>query len=62
MKRFSTTNGKATILTKPLTTGSYQFIYRNAGKMSAKSIANILHRPVQTVYAAARKIGVSLSF
>jgi hypothetical protein len=60
MKKFSTVNGKATKLSKPLTAGSYAFIVRKAGKMSAKSIAAILHRPVQTVHAAARRLGITL--
>lgn len=51
----TTTNGK------PFTTGSLTFIRKNAGKIPAKSIANILHRPVQAVQAQARKLGVSLS-
>lgn len=59
MKRFSSTNGMATVLTKPLTFGSYNYIAANAGYMTAKSIANVLHRPVTQVYAAARKLGVS---
>lgn len=60
--RYSRTNGMATRLDKPLTDGSYEFIFRNAGLMSAKSIAAILHRPVNQVYSAARKLGVSLSY
>lgn len=60
MKRFSTVNGKATKLTKPLTAGSIGFIIENAGKLSAKNIANILHRPVKTVQSVASRFGVSL--
>jgi hypothetical protein len=59
-KRYSNVNGKATKLSKPLTGGSYAFIVRKAGTMSAKNIAAILHRPVQTVVAAARRLGVTL--
>lgn len=60
-KYFSRVNGKATKLSKPLTTGSYLFIVRNANRLSAKSIAAILHRPIQTVYAAAKKLGVTFN-
>lgn len=60
MKRFSNVNGKATKLNKELTIGSIDFIIRNAGKLSAKNIASILHRPVKTVQSAASRLGVSL--
>lgn len=61
MTRFSRTNGKATKLNKPFTGGTFAFIARKAGKMTAKNIANVLHRPVTQVYTAARKMGLSLS-
>ena len=60
MTRFSRTNGKSTNLKKPFTIGTYLFIERNAGKMTAKNIAAVLHRPVSQVHTAARKLGVSL--
>ena len=53
--------GDATTNGKPFTVGSLNFIKANAGKLPAKSIANILHRPVQAVQGQARKLGVSLS-
>lgn len=59
--RFSYVNGKATKLTKPFTGGTYAFIVRKAGKMSAASIAAVLHRPVTQIRSAARKLGVSLT-
>lgn len=59
-RRLSTVNGKATRLGKKLTQGSVEFIVRNAGKMSGRSIANILHRPLKTVQTVAARIGVSL--
>lgn len=59
--RFSRTNGKATRLSKPFTTGSVMFVINNAGKITAKNIAEILHRPVSQVRTVARKYGVSLS-
>ena len=58
--RLSTVNGKATRLGKKLTPGSVEFIVKNAGKMSGRSIANILHRPLKTVQTVAARIGVSL--
>lgn len=58
--RLSTVNGKATRLGKKLTQGSVDFIVRNAGKMSGRSIANILHRPLKTVQSVASRVGVSL--
>lgn len=59
-KRLSNVNGKATRLGKKLTQGSVDFIVRNAGKMSGRSIANILHRPLKTVQTVAARAGVSL--
>jgi hypothetical protein len=58
--RFSKVNGKATRLNKKLTVGTLDFIITNAGKMSAKSIAAIIHRPVKTVQSVASRFGVSL--
>jgi len=52
--------GKNTRNGKPLTQGSVNFIARNAGKMTTKSMASVLHRPVQTVKSVALKLGVSL--
>jgi hypothetical protein len=60
MKRFSNVNGKATNLNKPLTVGTVEFILNNAGTMSAKNIASIIHRPVKTVQSVASRLGVSL--
>ena len=60
MKRFSNVNGKATKLSKELTVGSLEFIINNAGKMTAKNIAAILHRPVKTVQSVASRFGISL--
>jgi hypothetical protein len=59
-KRFSNVNGKATKLSKPLTAGTLDFILEKAGKMSAKSIAAIIHRPVKTVQSVASRFGISL--
>ena len=58
--RFSNVNGKATRLNKKLTVGSVEFILNNAGKMSAKNIAAVIHRPVKTVQNVASRFGVSL--
>ena len=58
--RLSTVNGKATKTGKKLTQGSVNFIVKNAGKMSGRSIANILHRPLKTVQTVAARAGVSL--
>ena len=60
MKRFSTVNGKATKLNKPLTSGTVNFIVYNAGVLSAKSIAAIVHRPLKTVQGVASRLGISL--
>jgi hypothetical protein len=60
MERLSDVNGKATKLGKPLTQGSVDFILRNAGKLSGRAIANILHRPIKTVQSVASRNGVSL--
>jgi len=53
-------SGTSTRNGKPLTRGSVNYIARNAGKMSTKAIASVLHRPVQTVKSVALKLGVSL--
>lgn len=53
--------GNVTTSGKPFTQGSLLFIVNNAGKLSAQSIANILHRSVASVRYNARKLGVSLS-
>jgi hypothetical protein len=60
MKRFSKVNGKATKLNKPLTAGTVAFIIENAGKLAAKDIAAIIHRPLKTVQGAASRLGLSL--
>lgn len=60
MTRFSNVNGMATRLNKPLTNGTVNFILSNAGKLSAESIANIIHRPVKTVYSVAYRNRISL--
>lgn len=54
------TTGTVTRNGKPLTQGSVNFIARNAGKMTTKAIASVLHRPIQTVKSVALKLGVSL--
>lgn len=59
-KRLSNVNGKATKLKKPLTPGTVDFIVTNAGVLTAKSIASIIHRPVKTVQSVASRFGVSL--
>ena len=59
-KRMSSVNGKATKSGKKLTQGSVDFIVKNAGKMSGRSIANILHRPLTTVKTVAARAGLSL--
>lgn len=60
MKRLSNVNGKATKLNKPLTAGTINFIVENAGKMKAKNIAAIIHRPLKTVQGVALRLGISL--
>lgn len=55
-KRFSTTNGTSTNLSKPLTVGSVSYIKRNVGKMSLKAIANVLHRPISQVRKVADRV------
>lgn len=45
---------------KRLSNGTVNFILNNAGRLSAISIANIIHRPVKTVYSVASRAGVSL--
>lgn len=60
VKRWSTVNGKSTKAGKKLTKGSVDFIVKNAGKMSGRNIANILHRPLKTVQTVAARAGVSL--
>jgi hypothetical protein len=56
----STKNGTATRRNKKLTKGSVNFIVKNAGKLSGRAIANILHRPLKTVQSVAHRNGVSL--
>ncbi len=60
MKNFSKINGKATRLKKPLTFGTVHFILKNAGKLTSKNIAAIIHRPIKTVQSVASRFGVSL--
>lgn len=60
MKKLSKVNGKWTKLNKPLTFGTVEFIVNNAGKMSAKNIAAIIHRPLKTVRSVASRFGFSL--
>jgi hypothetical protein len=60
VKRLSTVNGKATKMGKKLTQGSVDFIVKNAGKMTGRSIANVLHRSLKTVQSVASRAGVSL--
>lgn len=45
---------------KRLSNRTVNFILTNAGKMTAESIANVIHRPVKTVYSVASRAGVSL--
>lgn len=56
----SKTNGTATRTGKKFTTGSLGFLVNNAGKMSAKSIAKVLHRTEKSVRRKAEKLGLSL--
>lgn len=56
----SKSNGTATRRNKKLTSGSVSFIVKNAGKMSGRAIANILHRPLKTVQSVASRNRVSL--
>jgi hypothetical protein len=58
--RLSGVNGMSTKLGKKLTKGSVDFIVSNAGKLSGRSIANILHRPLKTIQSVAHRNGVSL--
>lgn len=58
--RYSNVNGKATRLGSKLSTNTVNFILTNAGRLSAVAIANIIHRPVKTVYSVASRNGVSL--
>lgn len=60
MTRFSTVNGMSTKLGKKLTARTVNFILANAGKLAAENIANIIHRPVKTVYSVGSRNGVSL--
>ena len=60
MKNFSEINGKATRPKKPLTFGTVDFILKNAGKLTSKNIAAIIHRPIKTVQSVASRFGVSL--
>jgi hypothetical protein len=53
--------GETTTSGKPFTEGSLRFIKKNARKLPAKSIANILHRSVQSVRSQAKKLGVNLT-
>lgn len=53
-------NGTNTRTGKKFTSGSVNFLTSNAGKMSAKSIANILHRTEKSVRRKAEKLGLSL--
>jgi hypothetical protein len=56
----SNSNGTATRTGKKFTTGSTSFLIGNAGKMSAKSIANVLHRTEKSIRRKAEKLGLSL--
>ncbi|NBO22892.1 hypothetical protein EBU94_06110 [bacterium] len=60
MKRSKKINGKATKLKKPLTFGTVDFILKNAGKLTSKNIAAIIHRPIKTVQSVASRFKVSL--
>ena len=53
-------NGTSTKTRKPFTAGSVNFIVSNAGKLSAKSIANVIHRTEKSVRRKAEKLGLSL--
>lgn len=45
---------------KKFTERSVNFIRKNAGKMSAQSIANVIHRSEKSVRRKAEKLGISL--
>lgn len=60
-KRLSNVNGKATNVRKPYTPGSINFIRRKANALSARAIANILHRSVKSVKNVAAKNNITLS-
>lgn len=45
---------------KLFTESSINFIKKNAGKMTAKAIANVLHRTEKSVKRKAEKLGISL--
>lgn len=53
--------GNVTSKGKPFTNGSILFIKKNAKKMSAKSIANVLHRSVNSVRSKAKSLNIQLS-
>lgn len=52
--KFFTTPGKR------FTPGSINYIYGMAGTLSARAIANVLHRTVKSVRRKAEKLGISL--
>ena len=54
------TNGVATRVGKKFSRGSVDFLVSKAGKMSARSIAQVLHRTELSVRRKAQKLGVSL--
>lgn len=49
-----------TRLGKKFTEGSVSFIRKNAGKMTAKKMASVLHRTTKSVRRKAEKLGISL--
>jgi|LauGreSuBDMM15SN_2_FD.fasta_scaffold1854048_1 hypothetical protein len=58
--RNTLTNGVATRNGKRFTTGSLRFLTNKAGKMSARSIAKVLHRTEKSVRRKAERLGLSL--
>jgi hypothetical protein len=59
MLRPSWYSGTATKRNKPFTSGSLEYIKANAGKMSAKAIAAVLHRSVYSVSSKIKAMGLA---
>lgn len=53
-------NGTATKTGKKFTVGALNFLTTRAGKMSARKIANVLHRTEKSIRRKAEQMGVSL--
>jgi hypothetical protein len=57
---YTLTNGVATRTGKRFTTGSVQFLFKNAGKMRASKMARVLHRTTKSVRRKAERLGLRL--